>query len=217
MGNSRGGDNDNTDGLLRTEVAMANWSLVDWATIIGATPIIFGIIVWLWRRYVAPVHRIVRLIRDEVLPDSGKSMRDAINRIDTAVAEIRDHLAANAHRTRTLLRGFQTPVFETDKEGNFVWANDAYIELCGRNLDEITRSGWLTHIDQEEREEVRQEWTRSIAQLRDFDMEYTIVNHKVSRRHYVRGRASVLRGLDQKVMGYLGTAELLRPSTRDTT
>ena len=40
-------------------------------------------------------------------------------------------------------------------------------------------------------------------------MHYTIRNHKRGETIKVRGRASVLRGINGKVMGYMGTVEVL--------
>lgn len=169
-----------------------------------------GVAIFLYRRYISPIHAKVKVIWAEATANGGKSIKDTVTRIDTVVKEIRDQLAASANRSRILLQSHDTPVFETDAQGEYVWVNDAYLELVGRPLTDITQSGWFTHVRQKERELIRAEWEAAIEQERDFDMNYTIHNHKLHTSAYVRARASVLRGQTGNVMGYLGSIEVLR-------
>lgn len=188
----------------------------EWVQTISAGLGILGTMVWLWKKKIAPVHRQVKKIFAEASSNGGSSIKDTVARIDEIVAEIRDHLAANAHRMRTLLQADHKPVFETDATGQFIWINDAYVEMCGRMPYDIYQTGWLTHVAQEERADVNEEWAACVSQLRDFDAEYTICNHKKNESYRVRVRATLLRGLNDKVMGYLGTVEVLRRVTSPT-
>ena len=182
----------------------------DWVQTISAAIGILGTLMWLWKKKIAPVHRQVKKIFAEAFSNGGSSIKDTVARIDKTVAEICDHLSASAHRMRTLLQADRKPVFETDATGHFIWINDAYVEMCGRMPYDIYQTGWLTHVAQDERANVSEEWAACVSQVRDFDDEYTICNYKKNESYRVRVRATVLRGLNDKVMGYLGTVEILR-------
>ncbi len=186
-------------------------NLADWATLFSiAGPIAIGLWAWAYRRYLKPIRVALQAVLAEQRPNGGSSLRDVINGIRKDVAEIRDNMAAGVHRNRSLLQSYSTPVFETDANGDFVWVNDAYLDLVGHALTDITQSGWFTHVRQEERAAIRAEWIAAIEQVRNFDMNYTIHNHKQNATAYVRARAAVLLGQSGAVMGYLGTVEVLR-------
>lgn len=186
-------------------------NLADWATLLSiAFPIVAAVWYWAYRRYLRPIRVALQAVLAEQRPNGGSSLRDVVNSIRKDVAEIRDNMAAGAHRNRCLLQGYSSPVFETDADGGIVWVNDAYTELVGHPLTDITQSGWFTHVKQEERAAIRAEWDAAIEQVRNFEMTYTIYNHKLNVTAYVRARATVLRGQTGNVMGYLGTVEVLR-------
>ncbi len=138
----------------------------------------------------------VEQILKEVTPNGGSSLKDIVTGLSC-------ESVGNKQRLRAFLRKDEDPIFEVDACGKLVWANDAYLALCGRQLSDIVGNGWLNTIEMSDRDEVHEEMQCAIEQDRDFEMEYTIV-HALGQRHLVRSQASILRDHTGKPTGING-------------
>lgn len=104
----------------------------------------------------------------EFTSNGGKSIKDAINRI-----ELRQ--ISQEHRIRAILSHWPLAFFESDSSGACVWVNKTYSRLTGKSIEELRGNGWLNVIAEEDREKVSKEWFSSIDQQREFSLKYRII------------------------------------------
>jgi PAS domain S-box-containing protein len=104
-------------------------------------------------------------IAEEFKPNHGSSLRDAINRIENTMCNLQasDHLLLNLS---------EIAHFQTDQNGNCIWANLAYCNLTALDLIDIKGHGWISVVHPEDRKVVTEEWERTIEEKRQFNMTY---------------------------------------------
>lgn len=135
----------------------------------------------------------------EFSPNSGKSIKDQITRIDdiTRLAELRSKSIASNLQT--------TGVYECDAQGNCTWANNALCEMFGLTPAEMMGTGWLLGIKASERKRVSDEWMDSVKEDIPYETTYTAVNHKNKEEIYVRTSAVTHKSMNGKILGFYGT------------
>lgn len=135
----------------------------------------------------------------EVKPNGGSSLRDAVARI-----EMNQYISDQ--QRRALLNLAPVPAFESNKSGECIWANRAYLRAVGKSLDEVLGFGWINHIAPNDQEVVRARWTEAIQDGRDFVLDYHILT-ATGGAQLVHGQAFPIRDTKNKVIGYNGTME----------
>lgn len=128
----------------------------------------------------------------ELKPNGGSSLRDAINRIEKDVKQVK---FVNQTHFDYLI---QVPMFSTDGNGQYVWVNRACCEFYDKHPADLMGTAWEVYIEQSERLIVREEWIRAVAEERAFDMIYHIAGENGGLRK-VRCRA-----YGSKSTGYMG-------------
>lgn len=155
-----------------------------------------------------------KIIHEEVLPvilslnkefskNSGKSIMDRILRIDdnTRLAELRSKLIASNLMTTSML--------EFNKSGNLTWANKAFINLTGLDLEQLKNNGWFVCIDENDREHVHSLWKHSIESNIPFESEFSIKNQITNFEKNVKciifPHKSIDSTIENPILGYYGT------------
>ncbi len=64
------------------------------------------------------------------------------------------------------------PMFITDKAGNLVKANIAFLKFTQRTMSEVAGNQWLTVVHPDDRERVTHEWNSSIRAKRNFEYSF---------------------------------------------
>jgi diguanylate cyclase (GGDEF)-like protein/PAS domain S-box-containing protein len=95
-------------------------------------------------------------------------------------------------------------VFQTDADGAGVFVNDRWCEYTGISREASLGSGWLTAVHPGDRERVATEWAASVAQRRDFELEYRI-QRPDGETLWMAGSATALTDPDGTISGYIGT------------
>jgi len=136
-----------------------------------------------WQRVIGTWDAIDRIeneqkkVAAELTFNGGRSTKDIIGAVQRSTDDLSDQLA--------LVRGIQraimntspsTAFFETDAKGRHVWVNRGYLDLTGKQLADVLVNGWGATIAPEDRNAVLAEWNNCIAQDRDFDMTYRVVD-----------------------------------------
>lgn len=142
-----------------------------------------GLALWLWRvrrriwagfavlaRPFTTTEHLKHQIDDiakELLPNGGTSLRDAVNRLELQGQETRALVVAGMDRDRH-------PLFQSDTMGRCVWVNAAYLQLTGRQRDDILSYGWINVVHPQDRERIRAAWFLAVKEERAFEEEYRI-------------------------------------------
>lgn len=130
-------------------------------------------IVFLWKKVIIPLIKFmyklskifnqIEFIANELKPNGGSSLRDAIDHIHA-------ELDTSIQRQKITMMDSNTPIFETNARGECVFANNAYLDLVGRQFEEIKNNGWVVALHPEDREWVCSEWESAIEQGRIFEL-----------------------------------------------
>lgn len=110
----------------------------------------------------------LREITKEFRPNSGETVRDALNRIESSV-----DLTGERQRARML--DATEMLVETDKLGNVVWVNRTMVRHLGRLPGELYGNGWLNIFHPKDRDRVRTEWQEVIEEGRDLEVDAKIL------------------------------------------
>ena len=119
-------------------------------SIIGGFVAIFR---WLYKNVYVPAMKVmdshddvirnIDIIKSELTPNGGSSMKDSLNRIESRQIMV-------DHRSKAIFYNIAKPIFEINKKGHILWANDNFHKLCGhKNLKGLD---WIALIDEPERE-----------------------------------------------------------------
>lgn len=135
-------------------------------------------------------------IINELKPNGGKSLRDAINRLD-ARQRAKDNM------------DIDVGIFETDKNGLYVHVNLHYCHMVGRSIDELRGNGWLNAISERERNDVFSEWQNAINSKRIFECQCTIET-TYNQTLEVETRAVPVFESNGEIVGYYGTINKLK-------
>lgn len=127
----------------------------------GAAGTLFGVLVWFYKKTIRPAVRYINkltacmedhkeliknvsLIKKEITPNGGSSLKDAINRIEKRQLIIDE-------RSKAVFYGKDKPIFEIDNHGNIQWANKQFHKMMGhKNLSGLD---WVSFIDEPERKD----------------------------------------------------------------
>jgi PAS domain S-box-containing protein len=135
----------------------------------------------------------------EFSPNSGKSIKDQMNRIDDSIrlGELRSKMISNSL--------VSTGAYECRADGNCTWVNNALSEMYGLDKDQMLGQGWLSAVKFNERQTVWETWHNAIINDIPYESEYTVVNQKKRNEFRVRTVAVAHKNLDGDVLGYYGT------------
>lgn len=124
----------------------------------------------------------IDVMKAELKPNGGHSIKDVITRLDGTVTVIANSLATMKVqsdrmevRQQSILNSVVIPTFETDSGGNCIFANRAYLDLVGRSMEEVKGQEWINIIHPEDRDAVKREWAHAIEEKRNFELTYRIV------------------------------------------
>jgi hypothetical protein len=159
-------------------------------------------------------------INYELKPNSGRSLRDVVNRMESRIAAIEDRIdlklsvhaevLAELQRIKFRLRSDADALpnvaqFECSADGRCEWVSARWLEW-GEMHDRSAAIGfgWVNGIHPEDRAMVRKEWESAVAEARDYELEYRMVSGK-----RVLGRGIPVFGPDRTILSWVGTIELI--------
>jgi PAS domain S-box-containing protein len=151
-------------------------------------------------------------IKKELTPNGGTSLKDTVNKLAVGIDKIATNIESLAVqgnrmeiRQQDILNSVTIPTFETNKDGECVFANKAYLELIGRAMDEIRGPSWINMIHPDDRARVRAEWLSAVTEKRTFELTYRIVGRD-DMIYDVACAATSIAG-----NGYIGKFESVTP------
>lgn len=122
------------------------------------TPVFYA---FRWVRAAARLPLVLEgLERDNVLPD-GVKVRDRL--LDLS----RMHISQVRWR-RSMVDTLESPVFEADKDGNFVWANEALLSLTDLEIPQLVGKNWRNFIAGPDRRRIVDGWEAAVKDCSDF-------------------------------------------------
>lgn len=112
-------------------------------------------------------------------------------------------LADSEKRFRTLTNLSPGGIYQTDRDGNCVYANESWLLMAGMTLDEAKGMGWVKGVYSEDRERIKHGWYDMVKTKVNWIDEYRFIN-KGGKVTWVYGLATPIYGNDDTITGYLG-------------
>lgn len=129
--------------------------------------------------------------------------------LSAAIAERRHAeagLEESERRFHALCETSPIGIFQTDAEGNCLYANARALEVTGLTMDQAMGFNWVPFIHTDDRERVVHNWTAATREGRDFNEECRFIG-PAGKVLWVRAHARTLPMIDGRIPGYVGTVE----------
>ena len=146
----------------------------------------------------------VSTISKELKPNGGKSIKDQMNDLQASTKTI-------LYRQRWILDNREEPIFETDENGNFTWANDSLIRLTDRLFKDLENNNWINALCEKSRTEVNDSWQMAIENKRNFEHEVIIIDGK---NRAFSAKCHAVRQEDGKYIGKFINIQELKESEK---
>lgn len=117
----------------------------------------------------------LKIIKQEVTPNGGGSMKDTINNLKYVVDRIEVRQKILDQRSKATLHHTSHPLFETDKDGRLTWYNEALREQTLEN-GSLEGHDWFSIVDEDAREAFITEIKSCLRMCRKIDIETVSVN-----------------------------------------
>lgn len=113
----------------------------------------------------------VEVIKKEVLPNGGGSMKDKVNKLNESITKI---ATLSEKKWHLQLDAMQTPIYVHDLNGECIYANDIMAELFQMPKHEFLKNGWISRI--KNKPQAFNNWNESVQKNIPYRDEYELVN-----------------------------------------
>jgi PAS domain S-box-containing protein len=147
----------------------------------------------------------VKRVHKEVIPNSGSSMRDSINRIEERVMVM-------GARQDAMTELSDDVWWEADAKGHVTVVNKKFTELVGRDEKEILGANWKNTVHPDDIDSLGAKWAQAVLDQRDTEFEYRVVRpdgHIIP----VKAKSTVRRDQRGQLIGWFGTVRAQTGST----
>lgn len=170
------------------------------ATLVANTIIFIRVL----NKKLKPIKEDSEYTKHQVTKNSGTSLYDAVRRIESSVDNLRGWL-----------RGIQQinphPVYETDKQGYYVWVNPAYSKAVGASPQDLTSRSWLSTVHSDDKDMVKEEWDHAVECQGIFNASFRMINLVDGHMFEVKSTAYPIKADNGDLLGYIGTLNLMNP------
>ena len=158
------------------------------ASLLGATG---SALVFVWRIFKAitraeqkqiALKASVETIKSEVTHNGGGSIKDLVLKLDRTCGRMEIRQGVIDQRSKAALHYQERCLFETDRNGHLVWANESFYQHTVENGDISGGLDWIAIIHEEDREEFLKEFNSCLDMGRRIDIETVSVEGR--RLHF---------------------------------
>ena len=168
----------------------------------------------LWRKVLRPMIDIVssrykalnaipdiqnslRLISEQLVPNGGASLRDAIDRLEV-------NQVLMGQKQGLMLSSSRISLMTIAPDGMVLDVTDPFCEMLDRSKDELLGNNWISAVHPDDREQLQSEWADAVEAHRSINAHFRFVLEKDRSEVKVYFRASALPPFKNKPQGYLG-------------
>lgn len=148
------------------------------------------------------LHTSLENIGHQLAPNGRTSLRDAIDRIEV-------HQYHALQRARLLLTEQGFGAWESDVDGEWVWASEVLLRMASCSAADLLGSNWVNIVHVDDRRAVLVEWNSAVKYERKYRQRYRMVNQRTGESHVVDARAEPLLNPNGDVSGFLGTIRMV--------
>tara|TARA_Y100000592_G_scaffold97453_1_gene168233 strand:+ start:4453 stop:5031 length:579 start_codon:yes stop_codon:yes gene_type:complete len=122
------------------------------------------------------IKKSIETIKAEVTHNGGKSLKDTVSQLKTTCDRIEVRQKVLDQRSKAALHYTEQPLFETDKSGKMIWANESFREITKEYSNVTEGHDWVSIIDERLREGFLTEFKSCLKMSRKVDVETLCVN-----------------------------------------
>lgn len=203
--------------------------LSDHIILIGQVITALGIIggaIWFFYKSIRPsVKKVfksfddIQLIKEQVYPNGGTSLRDSVNRIEKDVREAKEEIfdisndaARMDARQWAIVASLKDPIWEFNATGQCIRANSSLLDLVERSNDEMNGHGWENIIHNDDKQSVYNEWRDAVNNKRSFERKYRIVAKQSGKIYEVTSvRIPYHNPKNMELLGFIGRFINVKP------
>lgn len=147
--------------------------------IVAIVTALFSFFAFVWRMALAfrsfmksngEMKEAIATIKKEVTPNGGSSIKDFVLQLYETCERIELIQKVIDQRSRAALHYQHKPLFEIDKKGNLVWANDAFCNSVAECGDISGGLDWISIVEEHEREQFLKELNSCLEISRKLDV-----------------------------------------------
>jgi PAS domain S-box-containing protein len=134
---------------------------------------------------------------------------DALHQENVKYKHIQAHLQQSEAKFRSLGESSPDGIFLADTAGQWIYCNSRWLSISGLSFEESLREGWTRAIYPEDKPRVLEEWSRCLAERKEFSQEFRVVPPGGQTR-WVSCRTAPIRyesGDSEKSGGHAGTVQ----------
>ena len=139
-----------------------------------------------------------------LVPAVERELREALDRQKRYRAE--QALRESEDRFRTLCSSAPLAIFQTDAQGQHTYNNPLWYEISGLGEKESSGYGWDRAIHPEDRDQVFEDWQRTVSEQGSWVHEHRLLTPQGQVR-WVRVLASPIYSSQGQFLGHVGTIE----------
>ena len=113
-------------------------------------------------------------IKKELEFEAGVSLRQKLIIIGDDLARLGQILSNEIANRRAALQHVETPLYEFDLNGRFVWGNDALLETADCELADVLGNNWRNCIAGPDRPSVLEAWAMAVKDGTDFRTKFRL-------------------------------------------
>lgn len=161
---------------------------MDWEVTIGILTGVLTAVPIVWKKVIKPVANVfkqhedivqsITIIKNQIVSPDGEPLKDSVKYLKDTCKNIEKNQKILEQRSRSSLHYSDQALFETDRDGQLIWTNDAFYRLTGMSLSKITGYDWISLIKESEREDFLKEFASCVNMGRKLDIDTVSVNDK---------------------------------------
>lgn len=157
------------------------------AAIVSVIGAIVSAVIFLWRIFrmtrtfmkdQEEIKTCIKEIKNEVTYNGGSSLKDMVKGLNETCEMMNVRQQIFDQRSKAALHYQDRCLFETDKDGNLVWANEQFYQDTVGYGDISGGVDWITVVDDDEREDFLTELKSCLEMSRRIDIETVSVDNR---------------------------------------
>ena len=134
------------------------------------------------------------VVRQASRQSKGAHGTDAGARVNHTLSEKIDELVRNEQRFQTLVRITSQVIWTTNPEGRMEGAQPGWAAFTGQSFGDYQGSGWYASVHPEDAQPTIDEWSRCVADRREFLFEHRLRRHDGAYRTCTINAAPIFNG-----------------------
>lgn len=123
---------------------------------------------------VSALRCMVETIYEEVTPNGGGSIKDAVRRIESQSGDIEAKLVSLQHIHDAYREDDPIGIFECTTEGENLHVNRTYARWLGVSKTDLLRFGWVNFIPEADRLNYKDHWSAAFLEGRELEFEISL-------------------------------------------